>query len=109
MDNELCIRLLKEEIETKGQIQLVVHGDSMLPLLKDGDTIKIEKCNEYKIGDVVAYILKQQEGFKVIIHRIVFVRKIYVLTRGDNNDFIDDRVLKNNILGILVNKKNYGD
>ena len=100
MDNELCIRLLNVEIEAKGQIQLVVHGDSMLPSLKDGDTIKVEKCNEYKISDVVAYFVVIEGKLKIIVHRVIFARKNYVLTKGDNNDFVDPiKVVYDMILG----------
>lgn len=103
IDNEQCINLLKEELNKKGELQLTVHGDSMLPLLKDGDTIKIEKYNEYKVGDVVAYFVKVDNELKIVIHRIVLKRKEYLLTKGDNNNFIDKIKVKNDlILGVVL-------
>lgn len=103
IDNERCINLLKEELDKKGELQLTVHGDSMLPLLKDGDTIKIEKCNAYKIGDVVAYFVKVDNELKIVIHRIVLKRKEYMLTKGDNNNFIDKIKVKNDlVLGVVL-------
>lgn len=100
IDNDLCINLLKEEIEKKGWIQLKIHGDSMLPTMKDGDMITVELCDQYKIGDIVAYYTVVDNKVKIIVHRVVFVRKTYVLAKGDNNDFIDPlRVSLNTVIG----------
>ena len=89
MDYELCIRLLKEEIETKGQIQLVVHGDSMLPTIKSGDRITVVKTNNYKVNDIIVYYTIIQNKISIIAHRVIFVRQTYILAKGDNNSFID--------------------
>ena len=100
IENELCIDLLKEELDKKGELQLIVHGDSMLPTLKDGNVIKIEKCNEYRIGDIVVFYTIVENQLKIIVHRVIFVRKTYVLTKGDNNDFVDPiKVMNTMILG----------
>ncbi len=106
IDNGLCIDLLKEKIETKGRIELTVHGDSMLPTLQDGDTVYIMKNENYKIGDIIAYYLKNNENVSpIIIHRIIFVRKTYVLTKGDHNDFIDPlRISPDAVLGKVERK-----
>jgi len=100
IDNEQCINLLKEELNKKGELQLTVHGDSMLPNLKDGDMVKVQNCNEYKIGDVIAYSFFNNERITIFIHRIIFLRNHYVLAKGDNNNFIDPiRIKKNDIIG----------
>ena len=99
-DNDLCIDLLKEEIEKKGWIQLKIHGDSMLPTMKDGDMITVELCGQYKIGDIVAYYTVVDNKVKIIVHRVVFVRKTYVLAKGDNNNFIDPlKIYLNTVIG----------
>lgn len=103
IDNEQCINLLKEELNKKGELQLTVHGDSMLPNLKNGDVVKVQSCNEYKIGDVVAYFIKVDNKLKIVIHRIVLKRKEYLLTKGDNNNFIDNIKVKNDlVLGVVL-------
>ena len=105
MDNELCIRLLKEEIDTNGQIQLVVHGDSMLPTLKNKDKVVLEKKEQIDVGDIVGYYIETDDKIKIVVHRAIFVRKTYILTKGDNNDFIDPiRVVKPSILGVVRRK-----
>lgn len=100
-DSGLCVNCIREEIDKKGEIQLQVHGNSMLPTLCDEVYITIEKCNTYKIkiGDVVAYLLSFN---KIIVHRVIQVRKNYVLTKGDNNKFIDPlKVTYDKIMGIV--------
>lgn len=100
IDNEQCIELLREELNKKGELQLTVHGNSMLPTLKDGDMIKVEKCNEYRIGDIVVFHTIVEKQLKIIVHRVIFIRKTYVLTKGDNNDFVDPiKVIGTMILG----------
>ena len=100
INNEQCIDFLKNELENKGEISLTVNGDSMLPILKNGDMVKVQNCNLYKLGDIVAYFLVVDGKLKLIVHRVIFVRKTYVLTKGDNNEFIDTmKVGYNQILG----------
>ena len=100
---EKCINLLKDELNKKGELQLTVYGDSMLPILKDGDTVKVQKCNEYKIGDIVAYFIIVDNKLKIVIHRIVLKRKEYLLTKGDNNNFIDNIKVRNCfVLGVVL-------
>ena len=86
IDNERCIDLLKEELNKKGELQLTVHGDSMLPNLKDGEAIIVEKCDKYKIGDIVAFYAIIEKQLKIVVHRVILVRKTYALTKGDNNN-----------------------
>ena len=100
IDNERCIDLLKEELNKKGELQLTVHGDSMLPNLKDGEAIIVEKCDKYKIGDIVAFYAIIEKQLKIVVHRVILVRKTYALTKGDNNNFIDPiKVIYDMILG----------
>lgn len=102
IDNNVCVCLLKEEIQHKGFVQLKVHGNSMFPILKDGDIVTLRKNDEYHRGDIVSYFFITDNRIKIIVHRIIFKRKDYVLTKGDNNNFIDPlRVSYNQLIGIV--------
>lgn len=37
-------------------------------------------------------------GLKIVIHRIVLKRKEYLLTKGNNNNFIDKIKVKNDLV-----------
>ena len=100
IDNEQCINLLKEELNKKRVLQLAINGDSMLPTLNDRDVVTVVKCNQYNIGDIIAYYTSTENNVNIIVHRVVFVRKEYVLTKGDNNSFIDPiKIDLNSVLG----------
>lgn len=103
INNKIYINILKEEIEERGKVQLVVHGNSMKPFLHDGELIQIEKRSLYNIGDIVAYFWVVNDRLKIIIHRIVFKRHDYLLTKGDNDNFIDKvKVQINQVLGVVL-------
>lgn len=81
--------ILKSEIQVSGYITLTAYGNSMLPIIENGQKVQVIKPNSFKIGDIIAYTLDSQDIQHIIIHRVVFVRETYLLTKGDNNDFID--------------------
>ena len=89
----------------------VVKGQSMLPLLREGDLVIITKVNnpsDIKVGDVVVY--RNPVG-KLIIHRVIMVWKAgneyYYITQGDNNMFPDyPKVAYSSIVGKVFNLGN---
>jgi len=64
---------------------LPVGGFSMIPLLVAGDTIRIQKQDKYKIGDIIVCI---DQGARLVVHRIIRIHKkgndIQYITKGDN-------------------------
>lgn len=70
----------------------VVKGNSMLPLLREGDIVFIVKSGpqNIEVGDIVVY--RTYTG-SLIIHRVIEVREIdgkyYYVTKGDNNNIPD--------------------
>lgn len=102
IEKELCIAMLKETLEVKGQITLTVYGNSMLPTLHNNQAVIIRKTSNIKIGDIIAYYFFDENEVKIIIHRVIFLRRTYVLTKGDNNNFIDPiKISFNNIFGVV--------
>ncbi len=68
---------------------VTVTGNSMSPTLVAGDTVMLNRHDGYSVGEVIAY-RSQGLGGTVVIHRIIEVADDgrYV-TKGDNNDFVD--------------------
>ena len=59
--------------------------------------------DELNKGDVVAYFIIVDNKLKIMIHRIVLRRKEYLLTKGDNNNFIDNIKVRNCfVLGVVL-------
>jgi signal peptidase I len=67
---------------------VIVGGQSMLPTLRGGDLVVVERESSYRVGDVVAYRIPNGvfRGRR-IIHRIVGGNPAQgFVMRGDNND-----------------------
>lgn len=66
----------------------VVRGSSMLPLLREGDVVVLEKKgpDQIEVNDIIVY--RSLKGH-LIIHRVIDVKEIggvtYYVTKGDNN------------------------
>ncbi|AFL65973.1 signal peptidase I [Desulfurococcus amylolyticus] len=83
----------------------VVKGYSMLPTLREGDIVIVQRTTPEAIrpGDVIIY----STGGKLIIHRVIKVvirdGEYYYVTKGDNNSLPDFMYFENNI-GIPYNR-----
>ncbi|MEM3215965.1 MAG: S26 family signal peptidase [Candidatus Micrarchaeaceae archaeon] len=95
-------------------ISVRLYGDSMLPTLKSGITVKIapiKNCTyiDVEIGEIVTYWSKgfNKDGKHCFwlqgntCHRIIGKTKAYALIKGDNRNYIE-KVPYNKINGKLV-------
>ena len=72
-------------------------SDSMNPVFKKNDIIIIQEQNEYKVGDIVAYIA---EDGNIVTHRIIEKNENGFYTKGDNNNTKDETLIhSNSIIG----------
>jgi signal peptidase I len=101
MMEKIPINILKRMIESNC-CKIKVNGNSMAPTLLENDVVQIVKANHLAINDVVLYCI---EG-KYVLHRIVDIFGDFIITKGDNNNFADHVITKDNVLGrLLVNDK----
>lgn len=77
-----------------------VGSGSMRPELEVGDYILIKKKNNYKVGDVITY--KNNKSY--ITHRIVYINKNKIVTKGDSNNTNDNFINKKDVVGKLFLK-----
>ena len=97
----------KEIIQEQLPIRLlIIKSNSMYPTLEINDIVIIRKANIYNINDIITYI----EGNKTLItHRIIDVVDTGVITKGDNNNIEDGKIIEfQNIKGktiFIINKK----
>ena len=69
-----------------------VEGDSMEPTLKPGDLVVAMPSDNYQVGDII--IFKNERQNLMVVHRIVNkTENDNYITKGDNNDRIDQRLL----------------
>lgn len=95
---------MKDLIEKfKGDFSIKTYGNSMTPLLQDGDIVSIEKIqfNKININDIVCF--KSNEH--LVTHRVVYKKKNYVITKGDNSFQSDGKIRPQHILGKVNSAK----
>lgn len=102
MDNRLrnpkiYVKILSAILHAKGEINITVQGDSMNPLLHNGDFITIKVCNTYEPGDILLYFY-ENEG--LLIHRLLQKDTRYYC-KGDNA-FRLESLSENDIIGKAV-------
>lgn len=94
----MFIGLLKEG----KAIRIKVKGRSMLPILRDGDTLTIAPIDwaRIKVGDIVLYANRKNEW---ITHRVVRKAVNSLMTGADSKSFLDSPIIKKeNVLGRVV-------
>ncbi len=76
----------------------VVLSGSMEPELSVNDLIIVRQKDIYEIGDIVVY----QNGYDLIVHRIININDETVITMGDANNIADEPISRKNIKGSVV-------
>jgi len=72
--------------------KIFYRGVSMNPLLRRGDTLLVVPYDSQKIhpGDLVVF---SDPNRGQVVHRVVAFNSDGVITKGDNNPIVDDRIL----------------
>lgn len=85
---------------------ILSKGNSMALLLRDGDLVEFKHIpsNTFKCNDIV---LIYNNGL-FVTHRIIYISRKYVITRGDNNRTADKKILIENILAKAIRFKRDG-
>jgi len=71
---------------------LVVNSGSMNPELSIGEVIVIKEKDLYKIGDIITMSVNNEY---LVTHRIVDINDNKYITKGDNNNCIDEKIIHN--------------
>lgn len=72
---------------------------SMEPTIRAGELVVISEKLNYKVGDIVTY--RDEDNF-LVTHRIVEKIGNDVVTKGDNNNIVDNKITIENIVGKVV-------
>ena len=93
----------EEVLEKDGELYFTNVGYSMYPLIRQReDILHIVKADDYKKGDIVLYLSKQDH---YVLHRILKIKKDKIITAGDYNYFKDQPITYSQILGKLISIK----
>lgn len=80
-----------------------VTSNSMYPKLETGDLILVKerKNNDYQVGMIITYQPKM--GTKPVTHEIIGRDGDVIITKGIDNDYNDDPINVDDIIGEVVN------
>ncbi len=105
MNNRLSLNdifpIIQEQLESGGSAVFTIHGVSMLPMLKDGES-KIRIIKPTKIPKKYDIIFYRRDNGQFVLHRIVGIRKNGFICRGDNQIENEFPVSKDSVIGILT-------
>ena len=93
-----------------GNALFAISGDSMNPVIKDGDLIvtSTKSKEKYQENDIICYYSYDNNKVMIIAHQIVKAYKdgdtILYITKGVNNDYEDEKLVNHNeIIGEYKN------
>lgn len=100
--NKEEIQWIKKYLSISESMVVKTQGQSMLPIIKSGDKIIINKIGDIKVGDIIVFfdVYDNNQAVQMIAHRVVEILNNDILvTKGDNNRFADNPIHRNDILG----------
>ena len=103
IDGEFLPKLMLDVFEKDMLFRFCARGNSMKPVIKDGDVITVKKINYFsaRIGDIVAFVHPLSQ--RLIVHRIIAIRSDKFLILGDNLACkFDGFIPKEKILGKIT-------
>lgn len=82
---------------------IAIYGTSMLPTIESGSFAVTKKALDYNVDDIVAYIQKEENFSKTIVHRIIKNEGNGFIIKGDNNRQNDPGiVMRDQIIGKVL-------
>jgi len=100
---EQSMEIIKILLEEKKCLELTFKGSSMLPTIKPGSRLIINKFNNLSVGKIYVYIDRDLDSFsKIVCHRLYEINKYQYYFKGDNRNIIDNFVEVKDIIGEVV-------
>lgn len=94
------------EIAIANISRLKTFGQSMEPLLQEGDVVFFKKVSfsQIKLNNII--VVKKNK--KIFTHRVIYITPSYLVTKGDNNHLSDGKIYPRQILGKVYKVRREG-
>lgn len=104
--SSLIPETLRNILVDQKTVGLMVKGTSMLPYLREGDRVWIQKVEwDYlRVGDLLAF----EQNQVIFTHRLIKKSLQGLLTKGDHNLFVDSALTSQQILGKVIGLERMG-
>lgn len=91
--------VLEEVLSSGGKVKIIASGNSMEPVITDGQDVVVLKKGEgsLKKNDIVLF--KRDNG-RLVLHRVIAIDSCKVTLRGDNQ-WTTETVDRTRIIGVL--------
>ena len=99
MNSNMMYNILKYKVNLETPYKIILNGNSMYPVLKDGEFIIIQDQDNYTIGDVLVYKYRD-EG--ILAHRLLETKNEKYYCKGDNCYRLEE-INKVEIIGKVLN------
>ncbi len=97
---EQIFPVMEEKLKAGGVVTFGPHGQSMLPLVREGkDSVTLSAKKTARVGDVVFY--RRPDGH-FVLHRIVGKENGKFVLCGDNQTLLEKGVAKEWIIAVMV-------
>ncbi len=87
--------LVRAALERGQRVRMTVNGSSMMPFLRDSDTVELEPAQRLRLGDIVLV----QDGGRYVLHRIVRMDGAAFFIRGDAQPWSEGPFAPEAVLG----------
>lgn len=102
----VVIPWVREALRREARVRMTVSGSSMLPFLRDGDTIELEAVGSTcRLGDVV--LAEVTEG-QYLVHRVIWASERTVWLAGDAQSTAQGPLPVSSLLGRVVAIERHG-
>jgi len=91
-------REIKLSIENDGMMVFRTLGSSMFPTIKSNSRCLCMQKPSYQVNDIVVFFQNINGDYRGVAHRIIDKEGEDILTKGDNNNFVDIPLSENEVL-----------
>ena len=102
VEDDPVLSWITHELSSKRSVKFRVFGGSMRPSIPSGASVTINPMIDQnpKLGDVLLF--KGEGRNLLILHRVLWVSREHIITKGDRNPRCDIPNMHSQILGILT-------
>ena len=98
MNPSLFMKYTKVRLQSGQSVVVTVGGESMAPVLHNGDRVVVTNRDKYAVGDILMYDYKEEGA---LLHRLLELRDEHFFCKGDNSYRLEE-VTEADIYGVAT-------